>query len=66
MALMPVAAVLGALVVFSVRAAWMAPFASGDGADAREMLVYTQSTPDIPKVMRQIEESADGRASTCP
>jgi hypothetical protein len=56
MALMPVAAVLGALVVFSVRAAWMASYASGDGADAREMLVYTQSTPDIPKVMRQIEE----------
>jgi len=43
-------------VVFSVRAAWMASFASGDGADAREMLVYTQSTPDIPKVMRRIEE----------
>jgi len=56
MALVPVAAVLGALVVFSVRAAWMASYASGDGADAREMLVYTQSTPDIPKVMRQIEE----------
>jgi len=56
MAVMPVAAVMGALVVFSVRAAWMASFASGDGADAREMLVYTQSTPDIPKVMRQIEE----------
>jgi predicted membrane-bound mannosyltransferase/sugar lactone lactonase YvrE len=55
MALMPVAAIVGALLVFSVRAAWMASFASGDGADAREMLVYTQSTPDIPKVMRQIE-----------
>jgi DNA-binding beta-propeller fold protein YncE len=47
---------VGALLVFSVRAAWMASFASGDGADAREMLVYTQSSPDIPKVMRQIEE----------
>jgi uncharacterized protein (TIGR03663 family) len=58
MALMPVAAVLGALVIFSVRAAWMASYSSGDGADAREMLVYTQSTPDIPKVMRQIEEYA--------
>ena len=58
MAVMPVAAVMGALLIFSVRAAWMASFASGDGADAREMLVYTQSTPDIPKVMRQIEEYA--------
>jgi sugar lactone lactonase YvrE len=58
MALMPVATVLGALVVFSVRAAWMASYSSGDGADAREMLVYTQSSPDIPKVMRQIEEYA--------
>jgi predicted membrane-bound mannosyltransferase/DNA-binding beta-propeller fold protein YncE len=58
MALMPVAAVLGALAIFSVRAAWMASYSSGDGADAREMLVYTQSTPDIPKVMRQIEEYA--------
>ena len=57
-ALMPVAAVLGALLIFSVRAAWMASYSSGDGADAREMLVYTQSTPDIPKVMRQIEEYA--------
>ena len=56
MALMPVGAVGGALVIFSVRAAWMASFASGNGADAREMLVYTQTTPDIPKVMRQIEE----------
>ena len=56
MATMPVAAVMGALLIFSVRAAWMASFASGDGADAREMLVYTQSTPDIPKVMSQIEE----------
>jgi uncharacterized protein (TIGR03663 family) len=56
MAVMPLAAVVGALLVFSVRAAWMVSFASGDGADAREMLVYTQSSPDIPKIMRQIEE----------
>jgi len=55
-AVMPLAAVLGALLVFSVRAAWMASWGSGDGADAREMLVYTQSSPDIPKIMRQIEE----------
>ncbi len=58
MAVMPVAAVMGPLMVFSVRVAWMASFASGNGADAREMLVYTQSTPDIPQVMRQIDEWA--------
>lgn len=58
MILMPTGAVVGALLLFSIRAAWMASFQQGDGADANEMLVYTQSSPDIPQVMRQIETVA--------
>ncbi|MDP2947984.1 MAG: TIGR03663 family protein, partial [Chloroflexota bacterium] len=57
-AVVPVAAVVGALLLFSVRAAWMASFAAGDGADAREMLVYTQSSPDIPQIRDEIERWA--------
>ena len=68
MALMPLAAVVGALLVFSLRAAWMASFASGDGADAREMLVYTQSTPTSPRLCARSRTGPPRRAwaLTCP
>ncbi len=59
MALVPLAALIGVLLLFSGRAAWMASFQEGDGADAREMLVYTQTTPDIPKILDQIEQVAE-------
>ena len=59
MALVPLAALIGALLLFSGRAAWMASFQEGDGADAREMLVYTQTSPDIPKILDQIEQMAE-------
>ncbi|MCJ7510552.1 MAG: TIGR03663 family protein [Dehalococcoidia bacterium] len=59
MAVVPLAALVGILLLFSVRAAWMASFQEGDGADAREMLVYTQSSPAIPRIMHQIEQVAE-------
>jgi len=58
MAVVPLAALVGLLLLFSVRAAWMASFQEGDGADAREMLVYTQSSPAIPKIRDQIDQWA--------
>lgn len=59
MALVPLAALIGVLLLFSGRAAWMASFQEGDGADAREILVYTQTTPDIPKILGQIAQVAE-------
>ena len=59
MAVVPLAALVGALLLFSGRAAWMASFQEGDGADAREMLVYTQTSPDVPKILDQIEQVAE-------
>jgi uncharacterized protein (TIGR03663 family) len=59
MAVVPLAALVGILLLFSVRSAWMASFQEGNGADAREMLVYTQTTPAIPKIMHQIEQVAE-------
>jgi uncharacterized protein (TIGR03663 family) len=59
MAVVPLAAVVGVLLLFSVRGAWMASFQEGDGADAREMLVYTQTSSDVPKIMDQIDQIAE-------
>jgi uncharacterized protein (TIGR03663 family) len=56
--LVPVAAVVGVLALFSVRAAWMASFQEGHGADAREMLVYTQTSPQVPEILHEIEQAA--------
>jgi uncharacterized protein (TIGR03663 family) len=50
------AAVVGGLALMSVRAAVVASFEHGDVP--REMLVYTQSSPDVPDVMERIEEVA--------
>jgi len=58
MALVPLAALVGVLLLFSGRAAWMASFQEGDGADAREMLVYTQTSSEVPKILDQIEQVA--------
>ncbi|MGQ9572852.1 MAG: flippase activity-associated protein Agl23 [Dehalococcoidia bacterium] len=58
MAVVPLAAVVGVLLLFGCRAAWMASFQEGDGADAREMLVYTQTSSDVPKILDQIERMA--------
>jgi uncharacterized protein (TIGR03663 family) len=58
MALVPLAALVGALLLFSGRAAWMASFQEGDGADAREMLVYTQTSSDVPRILEQIDQWA--------
>ncbi len=55
MAIVPLAALVGALMLFSGRAAWMASFQEGAGADAREMLVYTQTSSDVPEILEQIE-----------
>jgi len=59
MAVVPLAALVGALLLFSGRAAWMASFQEGDGADAREMLVYTQTSSDVPRILDQIEQMAE-------
>lgn len=42
------------LFIFTVRAAWQASYYHGD--IPVEMLVYTQTSPEIPKVLRDIEE----------
>ena len=52
-------AVVGLLVVlmaFSIRTAWQAVYYHGD--IPVEMLVYTQTSPDVGKVMKQIETLA--------
>lgn len=47
---------LGLLGLFSIRTAWQVTYAHGDVAV--EMLVYTQSTPDVLNVMRDVERVA--------
>ncbi|MBI2323328.1 MAG: TIGR03663 family protein, partial [Chloroflexi bacterium] len=48
--------ILGLLALFSIRTGWQATYAHGDVAV--EMLVYTQTTPDVQNVMRDIERVA--------
>ena len=50
-------ALLIVLGAFSIRSAWLASYAHGD--IAVEMLVYTQSSPALPDIMRNIERIAD-------
>ena len=45
------------LLVLSVRAAWTASFEYGD--IPREMLVYTQTSPDIPRLVDDIERAGE-------
>lgn len=45
--------VLVPLVVMTVRYAWLASYVHGD--IAREMLIYTQTTPDVTMVMDELE-----------
>lgn len=45
------------LTALSVRAAWQASYAHGD--IAVEMLVYTQTSPAVPTIMKNIERIAD-------
>ncbi|TAK32113.1 MAG: TIGR03663 family protein [Chloroflexota bacterium] len=49
-------AVLGIGLLLTVRASWIASFVHGD--IPVEMLVYTQSSPDVPKVMDEIDQVA--------
>jgi uncharacterized protein (TIGR03663 family) len=54
------AALFGALALFSVRTAVLASFGHGDfpgehGDVPREMLVYTQTSPEVPEMMDRIE-----------
>ena len=49
-AALPVAAVL---LVLSLRAGWMASYENGD--TPVEMIVYTQTSPDIARLARQVE-----------
>ena len=66
-------AVFGALALFSVRSALLASFGHGDfpnehGDVPREMLVYTQTSPEVPDVMDRIELVArtSGRGRDLP
>jgi len=45
--------VAGVLLVFTVRAAWQVSYYHGD--IPVEMLVYTQSSPEIPRIMKEID-----------
>jgi uncharacterized protein (TIGR03663 family) len=45
------------LLVLSVRAAWTASFEFGD--IPREMLVYTQTSPDVPRIADEIAQVAE-------
>jgi len=47
------AAVFGGLAMFSVRTGIVAAFEHGDVP--REMIVYTQTSPDVPDIMERIE-----------
>ena len=53
---MAVVALLAALMAFSIHTAWQAVYYHGDVPV--EMLVYTQTSPDVGKVMKQIETLA--------
>lgn len=61
-----IAAVVGALAVFSVRTMIMASFERGDVP--KDMLVYTQSSPDIPALRSEIDglARATGRGFDLP
>ncbi|MBI4338227.1 MAG: TIGR03663 family protein [Chloroflexi bacterium] len=48
------------LVLLTVRAGWIATYRNGDVP--KEMLVYTQSSPDIPRIARQVRELAQASA----
>ncbi|MFQ6013926.1 MAG: flippase activity-associated protein Agl23 [Anaerolineae bacterium] len=48
------AAFLLILTMLTVRTAWVAAYEHGD--IATEMLIYAQGTPDVPRVVRDIEE----------
>jgi len=50
------AAVLGALALFSVRVSVLATYDHGDVA--RELLVYTQTSPEVPDLMERIDRIA--------
>lgn len=50
------AGVLGALALFSLRTAVLAAYDHGDVA--REFLFYTQTSPEVPKVVAQIDRLA--------
>lgn len=50
------AVVVGVLLVFTVRAAWMLSFQHGD--TPVEMLIYTQSSPRIPAIRNEIDDLA--------
>lgn len=52
-----VAVVIGVLGVLSLRAAWMASFQHGDVPV--EVLIYTQTSPDVPALMREIDGLAE-------
>ncbi len=66
LAVVVAAAVFGGLALFSVRTAVIASFEHGDVP--REMLIYTQTSPDVPDVMERIEEIAQtsGRGLDLP
>ncbi len=49
-------AVFGGLALFSVRTGIVAAFEHGDVP--REMIVYTQTSPDVPDIMERIEQAA--------
>jgi len=52
-----VAATVGALAVFSVRTMGMVTFDRSD--DPRDMLIYTQTSPEIPRLMAKIDALAE-------
>ena len=51
------AAVLGALTLFSLRTAVMAVYDHGDVP--RELLVYTQTSPEVPDIAARIDRAAE-------
>jgi predicted membrane-bound mannosyltransferase/DNA-binding beta-propeller fold protein YncE len=59
-------AVLGALGLFTVRTMLMASFERGDVP--KDLLIYTQSSPDIPVLARQIDQlgAATGKGLDLP
>jgi len=56
LAVLIAAAVFGGLAMFSVRTGIVAAFEHGDVP--REMIVYTQTSPDVPDIMGRIERVA--------
>ena len=52
-----VTAAVGALALFSIRTMVMASFERGD--DPKDLLIYTQSSGDLAKIARQIDELAE-------